>query len=110
MEGKGSFDIPSPTHKEAPERKKDPTVCVFTYFGGVVVKRTTGPQLHNNIGEAEGNLNPYLPHLCLYSQFSFSLGVIEFQLLGFTTCNVVVVDGGLSVGGRGLCRFSHLLC
>ena len=72
------------------------------------MKRTTGPQLHNNDGEAEGNLNPHLPHLCLYSQCSFSLGVIELQLAGFA-CDVVVVGKALSVGGRGLCRFSHLL-
>jgi len=33
--------------------------------------------------ETEGNLNPYKPLGCMYSQFSLSRGDIVLQLLGF---------------------------
>ena len=40
---------------------------------------------HIYVPEAEGNLNPYKPLGCLYSQFSLSRGDIVLQLLGFGT-------------------------
>ena len=45
--GEGSFDIPPPTHKEAPERKEHP-VCVCVDFGGGVVRRSGKRSSHNN--------------------------------------------------------------
>jgi hypothetical protein len=45
--------------------------------------------------EAEGKLILYLPHLCLYRQLSFSLGVMFAQLLGFG------MGGNLSLGDCG---------
>ena len=42
--------------------------------------------------EAEGNLNPYLPHLCLYSQFSLSRGDIALQLAGLGIGEVVCCE------------------
>ena len=65
--------------------------------------------LTTNIVEAEGNLNPYLPHLCLASQLFFSLGCMVLQLLGFgmgeTTCCGVGSGCGSCVGGAVGCTF-----
>ena len=51
--------------------------------------------------EAEGKLILYLPHLCLYLQLSFSLGVIVLQLAGFGTGEVVCWGSKGSAGCGG---------
>ena len=56
---------------------------------------------HDQVLEAEGNLNPYLPHLCLYSQFSLSRGDIVLQLAGFGTGEVVCCGVGSGCGACG---------
>ena len=50
---------------------------------GEVVEGTETSYPPQHVSEAEGNLNPHLPQLCLYSQCSFALGDIVLQLAGF---------------------------
>ena len=48
------------------------------------LRREPKPATHrNHVLKAEGNLNPHLPQLCLYSQFSFALGDMVLQFVGF---------------------------
>ena len=72
---------------------------MWVFYGGAGFRGAAGgkpPSAINspavNVLEAEGNLNPYKPLGCLYSQFSLSRGDISLQLLGFGIGMLVCCD------------------